>query len=185
MRPSSAAMARAGLVMVLVFGTFSTAGAENRRIFSYDPADGPTRAAAGGLTFEFDQHLTSTRLLRVRATEGPATAELKRVGEGRLGPGGLNAAVGGKAAERDLYEIQPKEEGGAMIQALCPGAARAWLAADRLHANRDLTVLVVGAASGGPARLCRTLHFSFHGEWRLPPGPGVDPRTVRQPHFPY
>ena len=175
----------AGLAAVLALAHAGLAEAENRRIFSYDPANEATRATAGPITFEFDQHILSTRVLRIRATEGQATAELKSVGEGQLGRGGLNAAAGGKPAGRDVYEILPKEEGAAMIQALCPGAQEAWLATDRLRANHDLEVLVIGRAKGAQARLCQTLEYTFHGEWRLPPGPGVDPRTVPHPHFPY
>src|ERR1700722_2153798 len=73
--------------------------AANRRMFSYDPANEATRNLAGGLTFEFDQHLFSTHLLRIRATEGQATAELKGADEGRLGHGGLEPAGGWNTAE--------------------------------------------------------------------------------------
>ncbi len=172
-------------IVVFAIVQASLAHAENRRIFSYDPANPATRAAAGAITFEFDQHLFSTHVLRIRATEGQATAELKGVGEDRLGRGGLNAAAAGKPEGRDIYEIEPREDGAAMIQALCPGAQTAWLAMDRLRANQGLRVLALGRAKGGPTRLCQTLDFNFRGEWRLPPGPSIDPRTVPHPHFPY
>ncbi len=181
---SAARILLAAGATMLVLGA-GGAHAANRRMFSYDPANEATRNLAGGLTFEFDQHLFSTHLLRIRATEGQATAELKGADEGRLGHGGLDAAAGGKPAERDLYEILPKEEGAVMIQALCPGAAQAWLAVDRLRANQDLRVLVISRAKDAPAKLCQTLDFTYHGEWRLPPGQSIDPRTVHQPHFPY
>jgi hypothetical protein len=174
-----------GAAVVLLLLQAGGAQAATRRMFSYDPANEATRNLAGGLTFEFDQHLFSTHVLRIRATEGQATAELKSVDQARLGHGGLDGVVEGKPAERDLYEILPKEEGGAMMAALCPGAQQVWLAVDRLRANRDMRVLVISRAKDAPARLCQTLDFTFRGEWRLPPGPGIDPRTVHQPTFPY
>ncbi len=176
------------MALALALVVVSVAGAarpENRRFFSYDPANDATRRAIGAVTFEFDQHLLSTHVLRIRSTEGAASAELKSAGESGLGAGGLDRATGGKPEARDLYEILAKDEGAEMIQALCPGATRAWLATERLRANRDLQVLVVGREAGAPAKLCQTLAFTYHGEWRLPPGPGVDPRTVPHPHFPY
>ncbi len=155
------------------------------RIFSYDPADSETRHIAGGVTLEFKQHLTSTTVLRVLATEGQASADLKPAGARALGRGGLTA-LAGVAPERDLYEVQSTGEGPAMVAAFCPGATRAWMAFDRLRANRDLRVLVLGAASGSAAvHPCRTLNFSFHGEWRLPPGASFDERQLERPRFPH
>jgi hypothetical protein len=129
--------------------------------------------------------LMSTKLLRIRATEGQATAELKAAPQDVVGRGGLSPLIGSQAIERDLYEIQPAEDGSAMISAFCPGARRAWLAFGRLKASQNLTVHVLGADAGGRARLCRTLEFAFHGEWRLPPGPAKDPDRLPEPHFPY
>jgi hypothetical protein len=162
------------------------AQAANRRMFSYDPADDATRHVAGDLTFDFTQHLASTTVFSVRSTEGDATARLAHAGEGALGPGGLGRLIGQGAAERDLYEVLPADQGAAMIAAFCPGSGRAWMAFPRLRANRDIRVQVLGdSAAGGPARLCHTLRFSFHGEWKLPPGPQVDERLMRRPSFPY
>jgi hypothetical protein len=155
-----------------------------RRFFSYDPDDAETRHAAGALTFEFDQHLTSTTVLRVRATEGEATAELRRAGQTALGAGGLTSLIG-PAPQRDLYEVEPQKEGAAMIAALCPGARHAWLAFERLKVNHDTRVLVLADGPSTRPRLCRALAFSFHGEWRLPPGAPIDERRVQTPHFPY
>ncbi len=172
-------------VMALAAMGSITASAAERRIFSYDPADEATRTATGGLTFEFDQHLFSTHVLRVRATEGEATADLRSVAASTLGPGGVTAAVGQDPSEHDLYEVEPADQGEAMIQALCPGAKSAWLAFERLRANRDLHVLVIARSPDKPAKLCRSLAFTYRGEWRLPPGPGIDPRTIPTPRFPY
>ena len=72
-----------------------------------------------------------------------------------------------------------------MIAALCPGAKRAWMAIGRLKVNRDLRVFVIGdGAAGGRARLCRTLAFNFHGEWRLPSDGHFDERQLERPRFP-
>ena len=131
------------------------ARAATRRMFSYDPADDATRHAAGALTFVFDQHLLSTTPVSIKATEGQASAELSRA------PGGL-------------YAVSPINQGAELIAALCPGSKRAWMAIPRLKANRDLQVQVLGdSPTGGSRHLCRTLAFTFHGEWRLPPGAAV------------
>jgi hypothetical protein len=45
-------------------------------------------------------------------------------------------------------------------------------------------VLVMGAPAGKPAKLCRTLRFTFHGEWISPPGRPIDPRELEHPRFP-
>ncbi len=161
------------------------AHASTLRIFSYDPSDAETRHAAGAVTFEFNQRLVFTTVLRVLATEGQASADLKPAKDEALGRGGLTALIGG-APERDLYEVLPSGDGPAMIAAFCPGARRAWMAFGRLRANRDLRVFVLGdTAAGAPAHLCRTLAFDFHGEWRLPPGARFDERQLERPKFPH
>ncbi|MEO8926541.1 MAG: hypothetical protein ABI306_05195 [Caulobacteraceae bacterium] len=161
------------------------AHATTLRIFSYDPADSETRHAAGAVTFEFNQRLIFTTVRRVLATEGQASADLKPASEAALGRGGLSPLIGARAPERDLYEVQPGAEGSAMIAAFCPGARRAWMAFGRLRANQDLRVFVLGDnPAGGGARLCQTLAFSFHGEWRLPPGAKFDERQLEHPRFP-
>lgn len=160
------------------------------RIFSYDPANDLTRRTAGPLTFEFRQRLIFVTVLRVRSTEGQASADLKPADEGVLGRGGLSALIGDRAHERDLYEVEPTAEGLDMIHAFCPGSSRAWLAFGRVAENADLRVQVLGddpraAPRARHARLCQTLDFNFHGEWRLPPGPGVPLRDIPVPKFPY
>ncbi|MDQ2860938.1 MAG: hypothetical protein M3T55_09475 [Pseudomonadota bacterium] len=161
-----------------------SAQASALRIYSYDPADGDTRHAAGAVTFEFNQHLIFTTVLRILATEGQASADLKPAKEEALGRGGLTALIGAGAPERDLYEVLPSGDGPAMVAAFCPGARRAWMAIGRLKVDRDLRVFVLGENPGGGARLCRTLAFSFHGEWRLPPGARFDERQLERPRFP-
>ena len=156
------------------------------RTFSYDAANDQTRRTAGGLTFDFTQRLVFTRVLRVRATEGRATAELRPASESALGHGGLVAIVGPDARERDLYEIDPRSEGADMIRAFCPGSSRGWLAFGRVAEYRDLRVRVLGDdPKGGPAHVCETLDFSWRGEWKLPGGQPPRPRDMLEPGFPY
>ena len=163
----------------------ASARANSLHIYSYDPANAETRHTAGALTFEFNRHLVFTTILRVLATEGEAKAEVLPVSEQVLGRGGLSALIGTRAIERDLYEIQPQDEGVAMIAALCPNAHRAWLAFGRLKANHDLRIYVLGDSTpGAPAKLCRTLEYSFHGEWRMPSDARIDPGLVAPPQFP-
>ena len=152
------------------------------RIFSYDPANDSTRSVAGDLTFEFSQRLIFTTVLNIHSTEGQASADLKPADEHALGPGGLTRLIGSNAQERDLYEVESNAEGAELIRAFCPGSHRAWLAFGRLVEARPLRVQVIGdSPSGGPARLCHTFQFAFRGEWKLPGGPGVQPRELLTP----
>ncbi len=156
------------------------------RIFSYDPADQATRTIAGALTFEFDQRLMFTRVLRVHSTEGEASATLKPAAETVLGPGGLSRLIGEGGRERDLYEVSPTAEGEDLIHAFCPGSSRAWLAFGKLAYDRDLRVRVIGdSLDGGPAHLCQSLAFNFHGEWKVPAGQPVVDDDLPLPKFPY
>jgi len=155
------------------------------RLFSYDPADSATREASGPLTFQFDQTLLGSRIQNVRATEGEAKAVLKPADPRALGPGGLGRVIGAREREHDLYEVLPLDQGTALAAALCPGSKRAWMALGRLRLNRDLKVFVLGDdPKTGLARSCRTLQFTFHGEWLLPPGRPYDSRDLDRPLFP-
>jgi hypothetical protein len=155
------------------------------RMFSYDPADAETKAAAGPLTFAFNQGLLKVRLLSVHATEAQATADLRPAGEKVLGPGGLDALIGKDANERDLYQVLPAEEGAALIAAFCPGAAHAWMAFSRPRLFQDLRIYVIGdGGAAKPTHICRRLDFSFHGEWKLPPTGKFDERELPQDQFP-
>ena len=163
----------------------AVAHANSLRIWSYDAANADTRHQAGALTFEIDKHLIFTKVLRVLATEGQAKADVTQVDERVLGRGGLTALIGNRALERDLYQIEPRDEGPAMIAALCPKSKRAWLAFGRLRAYHDLRIRVLGDdGAGNGAHLCTTLEYSFHGEWKLPNEAKFDTRIVEQPQFP-
>jgi len=140
-------------------------------VYSYDPADPATKAAAGPLTFEVHKALIGpTKVLNLRSTEAAADAELRRASDRDLGPGGLTAVLGPRAAERQVYEIAPADQGAALISALCPGAKRAWLAFSEFGFNQPLKIAVLGASGASvKTRLCRTLAYDFHGEWSGPP----------------
>jgi hypothetical protein len=179
-------MLRFALLFVSMIALAGPAGAAVR-IFSYDPANDMTQRVAGDLTFQFNQRLIFIKLLNIRSTEGQARADLRAADEKVLGPGGLTRLIGANAQERDLYEVEPGDQGAEMIHAFCPGSARAWLAFSRMAEARPLRVQVIGDnPAGGPARLCHTLDFHFRGEWKLPQGPGVPERDLMQPrHGPY
>jgi hypothetical protein len=178
--------ARLGLALLAALASLGgVARATSLRIWSYDPANAETRHTAGALTFEFRKQLMFTTVLRVLATEGEAKADVIPVDEKVLGRGGLTALIGSRAPERDLYQIEPEDEGPAMIAALCPKSRRAWLAFGRMRANHDLRIQVLGDdGAGHGAHLCATLNYTFHGEWKLPNDARFDTRLVAQPQFP-
>jgi len=170
------------LALIAAMSLAGPAGAAALRIFSYDPANDATRRVAGDLTFEFRQRLIFIKVLNVHSTEGQARADLRPADEHILGAGGLNRLIGDAAQERDLYEVTPDAQGAEMIHAFCPGSHRAWLAFSRMVETVPLRVQVIGdTPSGGPAHLCHTLDFLFHGEWKLPQGNGVPARDLLQP----
>jgi len=177
----------AGALAPLTLAAAIAGGAQAKvRLFSFDPADDSTRHVAGQLTFEVDQRLMFVKVLKILSTQGEATAILKPVGEEVLGPGGLSRLGGPQGRERDLYEVEQTAEGADLARAFCPGSARVWLAFGRVSEGRDVRVLALGRGPGtGPARLCRTLAFSYHGEWRIPQGQPVRDRDLRVPKFPY
>ena len=149
------------------------------RQFSYDPANEETRTAAGALTFLISQKMFSTRVLKLRATEAQATADLKRAD-----PSVLGRSIE-RTSERDVYEVLPGDDGAALISAFCPGSKRAWMAFSPVKLNQDLSVLVVGdSPTGGGPHKCRGFEFTFHGEWRLPPGTPPSFGPIGPPHFP-
>ena len=174
----------AAVAALLAVNLAGAARGDTVHLYSYDPADAETRHAAGPLTFMFRKGLLHTTVLNLRSTEATATAYLHPADEKALGPRGLAGALGPEPTERGLYRIEPAEEGAALISAFCPGAARAWMAFGPLKLNRDLTVRVIGAPAAGPAKLCRTLRFSFHGEWLLPPERSMDPRQLERGRYP-
>lgn len=171
-------------VALLAASLAGVARADTVHVYSYDPADADTRHAAGPLTFMVRKGLLHTTVLNLRSTEATATAYLRPADEKVLGPRGLAGALGAQAGERGLYQVEAKDEGAALISAFCPGAARAWMAFGPVKFDRDLTVRVIGAPAAGPAKLCRTLRFSFHGEWLQPPGRAIDPRELERGRYP-
>jgi hypothetical protein len=175
----------ATIALLLSLGQSGAARADTVHLFSYDPADADTRRAAGPLTFTVRKGLLHTTVLNLRSTEAVATAYLRPADEKVLGRGGLAAALGAKPVEGGLYQVEAKDDGPALISAFCPGAARAWMAFGPVKFDRDLTVRVIGAPAAGPAKLCRTLRFSFHGEWLAPPtGPAINARELERGRYP-
>ena len=168
------------LAVFAVIGVRS-AKADAMRLYSYDPANAETRAAAGPLTFEFRQGLFRTTMISLRATEAQATAYLTPTNDKDAAAYGLKTLIASSFA-RDLYEVRGDQDGAALIAAFCPGATRAWMAFGRPHLGQGLRVLVLGPAAGG-AKVCRTLDFTFHGAWRAPPRDKIPPRPTRESPF--
>jgi hypothetical protein len=181
MRRSAAFAIVLWLAPALVLAAPGLAAAAAERLFSYDPSDDVTWKTAGPLTIQFRQRLVFTTVLNIRSTQGQATADLKPVDEHVLGPGGLSRLIGKTAQERDLYEVETADEGADLIKAFCPGAAHAWMAFGRVVEAKPLRIRVLGDGPGGQARLCQTFEFSYRGEWKLPPGPGIKPGDLLNP----
>ena len=138
------------------------ASAATLHVYSYDPADAQTGAASGPLTFEVRKGLIGgTTILNLRSTVAQASADLKRADPKALGPIGT--------ATRDLYQIEPADQGAALISALCPGATRGWMAFSPVRFDQGLTIQVLGAKASAPAWSCHKLAYDFHGEWKAPP----------------
>jgi len=170
----------AGIVAALAFALHGAARADAIHIYSYDPADLATRLASGPLTFTFKKGLLHTTLLNLKSTEARASARLRADSESALGRQGLRPYWKIDATARDLYSVRPGEDGAALISALCPGSTRAWLAFTPVKLYRDLVVLVIGdTGTGRETSLCRTLRFSFHGEWRLPSDRSLNPDDMQ------
>lgn len=167
MTPARLVAASALMALVLAAG----AAAAATHIYSYDPADAATRDAAGPLTFEVQKPLLGpTKVLNLRSTVAAADAGLKHATDRDLGPGGLAALIGPRAAGRQIYEIAPTEQGAALISALCPGAKRAWMAFSGFGFNEPLKIAVLSLpAPPAKTKVCRTLAYDFHGEWSGPP----------------
>lgn len=174
-----------GLAAVACMAAIALAGpaAAAKRIYSYDSANPLTeQMTEAGLTFVFDKSFMSTRVLRILETHDIGSAEVKPASPDVLGRGGLSALIGPGARERDLYEIVPRGDGRALINALCRGADRAWLAFGPLRAEEPLRVHALGHdPATGATRLCITLDYSFHGEWAL--GPPDLPQPDRSDRF--
>ena len=141
-------------------------------IYSYEASSPAARTLAPtGLTFEFSRHLMGgARVRRIIQTGERGEANVKPGSDGALGGGGLKAALAGARPVGDLYEIEPEGDGRAFIQAVCPGAERAWLVIGPLDRFRDLKIQTVGKPAGAAAAHgCAALEFVYHSEWNLPP----------------
>lgn len=145
---------------------------DNERIYSYDAvSDTAQTLARGGLTFVLRKSMIGgSRVTKVLSTSDHGTAELKPASDKDLGPGGLAGVIGHKVREDDLYEIQRGGQGEPLIRAACPLSDRAWLAFGALKPNRNVVIHALGHSPiSGKVRLCATMEFSWHGEWKLPP----------------
>jgi hypothetical protein len=178
-------MNRASLGLAATLALAATSASASLRQFSYDPANAATREAAGGVTFLINQGMFGSRVLKMRATEAKASADLSRANPDTLGPGGLGRALGPAAPERDLYAIADRADGPALLAALCPGSRRGWIALTGVRYGSDLQAVIIGDdPAGRGAHRCRTLDFTFHGEWRLPPGSSPALEAASPPDFP-
>ena len=153
----------------------------DEHIYSYEPSSDAARALAQtGLSFEFERRgFGGVRIHRIVQTGERGAADVKPVSEGELGAGGLKAALGREAPAGGLYAIEPEGDGQAFIDAVCPGAEKAWLVVSMLKRFRDLTIQAVGRDQGALAsHKCVTLSFTFYNEWTLPPD-----RAAPRPRF--
>jgi len=147
-----------------------TAALAGRMIYSYDSATPLTqKMTENGLTFVFDKHIMSTRVVKLVETQDVGEADVRPASEHDLGGSKAKLMGSNQADNHDLYEIVQTGDGAALVRALCPGAVRGFLAIGPLKPDRDLKVYAFGRDAAGAARFCMTLDYSFHGAWALPP----------------
>jgi hypothetical protein len=165
-------MHRSAALAAVVFAVLCAAPAlADEHIYTYEPVSPAAhRLAPTGLSFRFQRHLMGgARIQRIIQTGERGSAAVKPASEAALG-GGLKAILADAHGGGDLYEILPEGDGKPFVQAVCPGAERAWLLFGPLERFRDLTVRAIGKASGeAGAHLCVALDFTFHGELSVPP----------------
>ncbi len=163
-----AAAAAVSTVVIVCGPAWALAG---EHIYSYEPASPAARTLAPtGLSFVFEKGLLgAVRVERIVQTGERGSAAVKPASEVALGAGGLRAALTGARPGGDLYEIEPQGDGRAFVEAVCPGASRAWLVIGPVQRFRDLELQAVGKAADAPARRCVDMAFAFHSEWSLPP----------------
>ena len=149
----------------------ASAARAGRVIYSYDSVTPITRTMTDtGITLIMDKSPFGVRVLSLAETENVGEADLRPAPESALGRGGLSGLLGRDAHEHDLYEISPKGDGKALTRALCPGANKGWLAFGPIKSGLDLRIRALGHdPATGKAKLCLTLDYAFHGEWRTPP----------------
>ena len=177
--PRPSAPAFAAVFALLACAPVPAAASEH--VYSYEAATPAAETLAPtGLTFVFERGLLgSVRVERIIQTGERGEARLRPSSEAALGGGGLKAALAGERPTGDLYEIEPEGDGHAFVEAICPGAKRAWLVIGPVERFRDLKLQAVGLGPGPAARHCVDLGFAFHSEWRLPPD--REPPRVRFP----
>jgi hypothetical protein len=159
---------RLAVTAVLVLAP--TAASAAKMIYSYDSATPITQQMTeNGLTFVFEKHIMSTKVLMLVETQDVGEADVKPASEHDLGASPAKLIGRDAADARDLYEIVQKGDGGALVRALCPGAVRGFLAIGPLKPDRDLKIFALGRDASGGARFCVTLDYNFHGAWALPP----------------
>ena len=167
MARSAPPLLAAGLLALALAGPAAAA----QVMYSYDSATPITeKMTENGVTFMLDKGLMHVKVLRMVETLDIGAADLRPASESELGRGGLAAIVGPDLHEHDLYLITPKDDGRALVGALCRGADKGWLAFGVIKPGRDLRVRALGHDPvTGKTRLCVTLDYAFHGEWSLPP----------------
>jgi hypothetical protein len=158
----------AGALLALGLAGPAAAG---QAIYSYDSTTPITETMTeSGITLVLDKGLVHTRVVSLAETMNIGDADLKPAPESDLGKGGLDALIGRDAEERALYQIVPKGDGKALVGALCPGAAKGWLAFGPIRVGENLKIRALGQdGATGQTRLCLTLDYAFHGQWTLPP----------------
>jgi hypothetical protein len=167
MAKSAPIAAVVAMLAALALAGPATAG---RAIYSYDSVTPVTvTMTENGITLILDKSFMNVRVLQLAETLDVGEADLRPASESALGAS-LSALIGPDAHEHDLYEVLPKGDGRALVAALCPGADRGWLAFGLVKLGRDLRIRALGRdPATGKARLCRTLDYAFHGEWKTPP----------------
>lgn len=164
------------MAALLAAAVGSPALAASEKMYSYVPADRQTQARVDqGLTIVFDKGLLGFRVKTIMATQAHAQADLDPASERDL-HAKLSALLPKGASERELYAVQDKEQGLAMVRAFCPGSTKGWLVFSAIRPRTGAVIHALGDdPKTGRTRYCATLNLDFRGEWTMPENPQATP----------
>lgn len=151
--------------LALILAALAPAARADTRLLAYDASDRLTQALTQGVTLEVERGLFGAIAVRRIL---PTTARGAAVVE-RGGPDAVRHMLPEGAERGDIYTVPFRDDGRALVRALCPAADEAWLVVGRVRPGRPLSIHAVGRWVDGRMRHCVTLSYAYRGEWAAPP----------------